>query len=36
MLQEMFVQGVRDLQPVDEYEYRDVLTVVGDLGQFAL
>ena len=31
----MFVQGVRDLQPTDECKRRDVLTVVGDLGQLA-
>ena len=27
----MFVQGVRDLQPADEYEYRDILTAVREL-----
>ena len=32
----MFVQGMRDLQPVDERECRDVLTAVGDIGQLVL
>jgi len=36
VLQDMFVQGVRNLQPADECECRDVLTAIGDLGLFAL
>ena len=36
MLQKVFVQGVRDLQPADERECGDVLIAVEDLGQLAL
>ena len=36
VFQKMFVHEVKDLQPADEREYRDVLTVVRDLGQLAL
>ena len=36
MLHKLFVQGVRDLMPADEREYKDVLTAVRDLGQLAL
>jgi len=32
----MFVHGVRDLQPVNECECRDILTAVGDLSQLVL
>jgi len=32
----MFVQGVRYLQPIDESECRDILTITGDLGELAL
>ena len=32
----MLVQRVRDLQPADASECRDVRTAVGDLGQLAL
>ena len=32
----MLAQRVRDLQPADECECRDVLTAVGDLSQLAL
>jgi len=32
----MFIQWVRDLQPADECDCKDVLTAVGDLGQLAL
>jgi len=36
VLQEMFAQGMRDLQSADEYKCRDILTAVGDLDQLAL
>ena len=36
MLQKVFVQGVRDLQPADEHDCGDVLITVEDLGQLAL
>jgi len=36
VLQEMFVQGVRNMQLADECECRDVLTAVGNLDQLAL
>jgi len=36
VIQEMFVQWVRDLQTDDECECKDVLTAVGDLGQLTL
>jgi len=32
----MFIQKVRDLQPVDERKCKDVLIAVGDFGQLAL
>ena len=32
----MFIQGVRELQPADECECKDVLTAVEDLSQLAL
>ena len=32
----MIVQGLRDLQPADERECRDVLIAIGDHGQLAL
>ena len=36
VLQEVFIQGMRHLQPVDERECRYVFTTVGDLGELAL
>ena len=36
MLQYMFVQGLRNLQPTDEYECRDILTAERNFGQLAL
>ena len=36
MFQEMFIQCVRDLQPADECDCKDVLTTVEDLSQLAL
>jgi len=36
MLQNIFAQGVRDLQPTDKHECRDVLSAVGNFGQLAL
>ena len=36
MIEEVLVQGVRNLQPAGERECRDVLTAVGDLDQLAL
>jgi len=36
MLQNMFVQWVRDLQLADKRECRDVLSAVGNFGQLAL
>ena len=36
MFEEALVQEVRNLQPTDECEYRDVLIVVGDFGMLAL
>jgi len=32
----MLIQGVRNLQPTNERECRDVLTVVGDFGELVL
>ena len=32
----MFIQELRNLQPDDEYECRDILTVVKNFGQLAL
>ena len=36
VLQEVIVQGMRDLHPTNEHERGDVLTTVGDFGQLAL
>jgi len=36
MLQQVFVLGVRDLQPTDECEYRDIILAIGNLGKLAL
>jgi len=36
MLEVVFVQGLRNLQSADQYEFRDVLTAVGDLSELAL
>ena len=36
VLQEVFVQGVSGLQPVDEYECVYLFTTVGDFGLVAL
>ena len=36
VLEEVLVKGVRNLQPVDECECRDILTAVGDFGELAL
>ena len=36
MLEEVLVQEVRNLQPTDECECRDILTVVGDFDKLAL
>ena len=36
VFEEVLVQEVRNLQPTDECEYRDVLTIVGDFGVLAL
>ena len=36
MLQQVLVQGVSDLQSVDKYEYRDILTAVRHLGKLAM
>jgi len=36
VLEEVLVQGVRNLQPTDERECRDILTAVGDFGKLAL
>lgn len=36
MLQWMLVQGVRNMQPADEYECRDILTAIRNFGRLAL
>jgi len=36
MLEKVHVHGVRNLQPVDERECRDVLSAVGDFSKLAL
>ena len=36
MLQQMFVYGVRNLQPIDERECRGIFTAVGNLGELVL
>ena len=36
MLDEVLVQGVRNLQPVDERESRDIVIAVRDLDELAL
>ena len=36
MLQQIFIQGVRNLHPTDECECKDILTAVGNFGQLAL
>ena len=36
VLQEVFVQGVSDLQPTDECERRDLFTTIRDFGKLAL
>ena len=36
MLEEVFVQRVRNMHPADECECRDVLTVVRDFGELTL
>jgi len=36
MLEEVFVQGLRNLQSADQHEFRDVLIAVRDLSELAL
>ena len=36
MLEEVLVQGVRNLQPTDECECRDILIAVEEFGKLAL
>ena len=36
MLEEILVQGVRNLQPADERESIDIFTAIRDLGELAL
>jgi len=36
LFKEVLVQGVKNLQPADERECRDVLTAVRDFGELAL
>jgi len=36
VLEEVLVQEVKNLQPTDERECRDILTAVGDFGKLAL
>ena len=36
MLEEVLIQGVKNLQPADERECRDIFTAVGNLGELIL
>jgi len=36
VLKEVFVQGLRGLEPADEYKCIDVFTIVGDFGELNL